>query len=129
MSTGPERPLGSAQPEHPVVTPSDIRHPDAEVFVDTLRGDAKKPEFAKVLCANCSSRLQVRLGPVFAGSIEQSLPAQDPLRKEALLQDDHHLPALIQSLEKVVEDSNRARIVTKVEVYKLLTNSKTVAAL
>eukprot|EP00913_Durusdinium_trenchii_P031615 g29605.t1 len=91
---------------------------NAEIFIaDTLKGGAKKPELAKVLCAN--SAADVESWQIVAdGSSLQARKERFPGMTITY--------ALIQMLEKVAEKTNRARIITKAEVFKLVQSGRAV---
>merc|ERR1712048_751349 len=99
-----------------------------EIFTnDTLKGGAKRPEVAKVLCANSGPDVDWLMDQF---DLDLSLIAR---------LGGHSMPrthrgkerfpgmtityALIQSLEKIAEMSDKARIVTKARVCELLTNN------
>ena len=104
---------------------------NAEIFIaDTLKGGAKKPELAKVLCANSAADVDWLVDKF---DLDLSLVARLGGHSQPRThRGKERFPgmtityALIQMLEKVAEKTNRARIITKAEVYKLLTNAKTV---
>jgi len=99
---------------------------DAEIFVaDTLKGGAKRPEVAKVLCANSGPDVEW-LMDVF--NLDLSLVARLGGHSQPRThRGKERFPgmtityALIQMVEKVAEKSDIARIVTKAEVNQLLT--------
>merc|ERR1712151_1371490 len=94
---------------------------------DTLKGGAERPEVAKVLCANSGPDVDWLMDQF---ELDLSLIAR---------LGGHSMPrthrgkerfpgmtityALIQSLEKIAERSDKARIVTKAKVVELLTNN------
>jgi len=99
-----------------------------ELFTsDTLKGGAKKPEIAKILCANSGADVDWLVDKF---NLDLSLVAR---------LGGHSMPrthrgkerfpgmtityALIQMVEKVAERTDKARIVTKAKANKLLTNS------
>merc|ERR1711937_113231 len=95
---------------------------------DTLKGGAKRPEVARVLCANSGPDVDWLMDQF---DLDLSLVAR---------LGGHSMPrthrgkerspgmtityALIQSLEQITERSDKARILTKANVTKLLTNDK-----
>merc|ERR1712217_691767 len=102
-----------------------------EIFTnDTLKGGAKRPEVAKVLCANSGPDMDWLMDQF---DLDLSLIAR---------LGGHSMPrthrgkerfpgmtityALIQSLEKIAEMSDKARIVTKAKVFELITNNSMV---
>merc|ERR1711972_791421 len=102
-----------------------------EIFTnDTLKGGAKRPEIAKVLCANSGPDVDWLMDQF---DLDLSLIAR---------LGGHSMPrthrgkerfpgmtityALIQSLEKIAEISDKARIVTKAKVFELITNNSMV---
>ncbi|CAE7199486.1 osm1 [Symbiodinium sp. CCMP2592] len=101
------------------------------IFIaDTLKGGAKKPELAKVLCANSAADVDWLVDKF---DLDLSLVARLGGHSQPRThRGKERFPgmtityALIQMLEKVAEKTNRARIVTKAEVYKLLVNAGTV---
>ena len=103
----------------------------AEIFIaDTLKGGAKKPELAKVLCANSAADVDWLVDKF---DLDLSLVARLGGHSQPRThRGKERFPgmtityALIQMLEKVAEKTNRARIVTKAEVYKLIVNAGTV---
>merc|ERR1719517_385991 len=98
---------------------------NAEIFVaDTLKGGAKRPELAKVLCQNSAAdvdwlvekfdldlSLVARLG---GHSAPRTHRGKERFPGMTITY------ALIQMLEKVAEKTDRARIITKACVNKLL---------
>merc|ERR1712118_370802 len=101
-----------------------------EIFLaDTLKGGAKKPEIAKVMC--------VESGPGVEWLIEKfDLDLSLVARLGGHSQPRTHRGAerfpgmtityaLMQRFEKIAETSDRARIVNKARVYNLLTEGKT----
>merc|ERR1712050_506220 len=93
---------------------------------DTLKGGAKKPELAKVLCGNSGNdvdwlvdkfdldlSLVARLG---GHSAPRTHRGKERFPGMTITY------ALIQMLEKVAEKTDRARIVTKARAHKLLQN-------
>merc|ERR1711912_147974 len=97
---------------------------------DTLKGGAKRPELAKVLCENSGRDVEWLMDKF---DLDLSLVAR---------LGGHSMPrthrgkerfpgmtityALIQSLEKIAEISDKARIVTKAKVTELITNNSMV---
>eukprot|EP00413_Alexandrium_margalefii_P020641 CAMPEP_0204534024 /NCGR_PEP_ID=MMETSP0661-20131031/12629_1 /ASSEMBLY_ACC=CAM_ASM_000606 /TAXON_ID=109239 /ORGANISM="Alexandrium margalefi, Strain AMGDE01CS-322" /LENGTH=507 /DNA_ID=CAMNT_0051540451 /DNA_START=68 /DNA_END=1591 /DNA_ORIENTATION=- len=94
---------------------------------DTLKGGAKRPEVVKVLCANSGPdvdwlvdkfdldlSLVARLG---GHSAPRTHRGKERFPGMTITY------ALIQMVEKVAEKTDRARIVTKARVHKLLTNN------
>merc|ERR1712232_694817 len=104
---------------------------NAEIFVqDTLKGGAKRPELAKVLCQNSAAdvdwlvekfnldlSLVARLGGHSAPRTHRGAERFPGMTITY---------ALIQMVEKVAEKTDRARIITKARVRKLLTNGDAV---
>jgi len=103
---------------------------NADIFLsDTLKGGAKKPEIAKVMC--------VESGPGVEWLIEKfELDLSLVARLGGHSQPRTHRGAerfpgmtityaLMQRFEKIAETSDRARIVNKARVYNLLTEGKT----
>mmetsp|Transcript_17003 Transcript_17003/g.25434 ORF Transcript_17003/g.25434 Transcript_17003/m.25434 type:complete len:510 (+) Transcript_17003:55-1584(+) len=93
---------------------------------DTLKGGAKRPEVVKVLCANSGPdvdwlvekfdldlSLVARLG---GHSAPRTHRGKERFPGMTITY------ALIQMVEKVAEKTDRARIITKARVHKLLTN-------
>merc|ERR1712187_1030298 len=103
---------------------------NAEIFIgDTLKGGAKKPELAKVLCANSAAdvdwlmdkfdldlSLLARLGGHSAPRTHRGAERFPGMTITY---------ALIQMLEKVAERTDRARIITKARAQQLLMTGKT----
>merc|ERR1719453_3014614 len=94
---------------------------------DTLKGGAKKPELAKVLCGNSGADVDW-LMDVF--NLDLSLLARLGGHSQPRThRGKERFPgmtityALIQMVEKIAETSDIARIVTKARVFQLLTNS------
>ncbi len=99
-----------------------------ELFTsDTLKGGAKKPELVKVLCGNSGAdvdwlvekfnldlSLVARLGGHSAPRTHRGAERFPGMTITY---------ALIQMVEKVAERSDRARIITKAKVTKLITSS------
>merc|ERR1712070_1271261 len=96
-----------------------------EIFLaDTLKGGAKKPELAKVLCANSAADVDWLVDKF---DLDLSLVARLGGHSQPRThRGKERFPgmtityALIQMLEKVAEKTDRARIVTKAEVFKLI---------
>jgi len=95
-------------------------------FSDTLKGGAKKPEIAKVLCANSGAdvdwlvekfdldlSLLARLG---GHSMPRTHRGKERFPGMTITY------ALIQMCEKVAEKTDRARIITKAQVFELICN-------
>merc|ERR1719482_805009 len=104
---------------------------NAEIFIgDTLKGGAKKPELAKVLCANSAADVDWLMDKF---DLDLSLLARLGGHSQPRThRGKERFPgmtityALIQMLEKVCEKTDRARIITKAEVFNLLRNGKAV---
>merc|ERR1719229_749692 len=104
---------------------------NAEIFVaDTLKGGAKKPELAKVLCQNSAADVDWLVDKF---DLDLSLVARLGGHSQPRThRGKERFPgmtityALIQMLEKVAEKTDRARIVTKAEVFKLVLNGRAV---
>merc|ERR1712070_1230908 len=102
-----------------------------EIFIaDTLKGGAKRPELAKVLCANSAADVDWLVDKF---DLDLSLVARLGGHSQPRThRGKERFPgmtityALIQMLEKVAEKTDRARIVTKAEVYKLIQSGKSV---
>merc|ERR1719174_1811129 len=98
-----------------------------ELFVsDTLKGGAKKPELAKVLCGNSGADVDWLVEKF---NLDLSLVARlGGHSRPRTHRGKERFPgmtityALIQMVEKVAERSDVARIVTKARVTKLLQN-------
>merc|ERR1712137_474651 len=102
-----------------------------ELFTsDTLKGGAKRPEVVKVLCGNSGAdvdwlvdkfdldlSLVARLGGHSAPRTHRGAERFPGMTITY---------ALIQMLEKVAEKTDRARIITKAEVFKLIMNGSAV---
>merc|ERR1712217_638873 len=102
-----------------------------ELFTsDTLKGGAKKPEVVKVLCGNSGAdvdwlvekfnldlSLVARLG---GHSAPRTHRGKERFPGMTITY------ALIQMVEKVAERTDRARIITKAEVFNLIQNGKAV---
>merc|ERR1712187_123073 len=99
----------------------------AEIFIaDTLKGGAKKPELAKVLCANSAADVDWLMDKF---DLDLSLLARLGGHSQPRThRGKERFPgmtityALIQMLEKVAEKTDRARIITKAEVFDLIFN-------
>jgi succinate dehydrogenase/fumarate reductase flavoprotein subunit len=104
---------------------------NAEIFIaDTLKGGAKKPELAKVLCANSAADVDWLVDKF---DLDLSLLARLGGHSQPRThRGKERFPgmtityALIQMLEKVAEKTDRARIVTKAEVFKLIQSGRAV---
>ena len=104
---------------------------NAEIFTaDTLMGGAKRPKLAKVLCVNSAAdvdwlvdkfdldlSLEARLG-------DHSQPRTH--RGKERFPGRTITYTLIQMLVKIAEKTDRARIITKAEVFKLICSGNTV---
>merc|ERR1711966_518997 len=97
-------------------------------FADTLKGGAKKPEIAKVLCANSGAdvdwlmdkfdldlSLLARLG---GHSMPRTHRGKERFPGMTITY------ALMQTFEKIAETSDRAKIINKAKVTKLITNER-----
>merc|ERR1711966_636294 len=95
-----------------------------EIFLaDTLKGGAKKPEIAKVLCGNSGADVDWLIEKF---DLDLSLLARLGGHSQPRThRGKERFPgmtityALIQMLEKISEKTDRARIVTKAKVHKL----------
>merc|ERR1712100_243729 len=104
---------------------------NAEIFVaDTLKGGAKRPELAKVLCQNSAADVDWLVDKF---DLDLSLVARLGGHSQPRThRGKERFPgmtityALIQMLEKVAEKCDKARIVTKAEVFKLILNGRAV---
>merc|ERR1711953_210624 len=104
---------------------------NTEIFLaDTLKGGAKKPEIAKVLCANSGADVDWLVDHF---DLDLSLLARLGGHSQPRThRGAERFPgmtityALIQMCEKVAEKTDRARIVTKAEVYDLIQSGKSV---
>merc|ERR1711935_1191038 len=100
---------------------------NAEIFIaDTLKGGAKKPELAKVLCANSAADVDWLVDKF---DLDLSLLARLGGHSQPRThRGKERFPgmtityALIQMSEKIAEKTDRARIITKAEVFKLIMN-------
>merc|ERR1719214_484716 len=101
---------------------------NAEIFIaDTLKGGAKKPELAKVLCANSAADVDWLMDKF---DLDLSLLARLGGHSQPRThRGKERFPgmtityALIQMLEKISEKTDRGRIVTKACVNKLICNN------
>merc|ERR1712061_957629 len=104
---------------------------NAEIFVaDTLKGGAKKPELAKVLCTNSAADVDWLVDKF---DLDLSLVARLGGHSQPRThRGKERFPgmtityALIQMLEKIAEKTDRARIITKAEVFNLIMNGPAV---
>jgi len=99
-------------------------------FNDTLKGGAKKPEIAKVLCANSGADVDWLVEKF---DLDLSLLARLGGHSQPRThRGAERFPgmtityALIQMCEKVAEKTDRSRIITKAEVNKLIMNGAAV---
>merc|ERR1719277_1298677 len=100
---------------------------NAEIFTaDTLKGGAKKPELAKLLCDNSGADVEWLMD---AFNLDLSLVARLGGHSQPRThRGKERFPgmtityALIQMLEKVTETTDKARIITKAEVFNLIQN-------
>jgi len=98
---------------------------NADIFTqDTLKGGAKKPELAKLLCVNSAADVDWLVDKF---NLDLSLVARLGGHSQPRThRGKERFPgmtityALIQMLEKVAEKTDLARIVTKAKVYKLV---------
>merc|ERR1711937_797006 len=101
---------------------------NVDIFLnDTLKGGAKKPEIAQVLCANSGADVDWLIEKF---DLDLSLLARLGGHSQPRThRGAERFPgmtityALIQMLEKVAEKTDRGRIITKACVNKLLTNT------
>merc|ERR1719383_79528 len=101
----------------------------ADLFTsDTLKGGAKKPELAKVLCENSGADVEWLVDKF---NLDLSLVARlGGHSAPRTHRGKERFPgmtityALIQMLEKIAEKTDRARIITKARAHTLLTNGK-----
>lgn len=101
----------------------------AEIFLaDTMKGGAKKPQIAQVLCANSAADVDW-LTDVFA--LDLSLVARLGGHSQPRThRGKERFPgmtityALIQMLELIAEKTDKAQIITKAEANKLITNPR-----
>ena len=99
-----------------------------EIFTnDTLKGGAKKPAIAQILCANSGGDVEWLMDKF---NLDLSLVARLGGHSQPRThRGKERFPgmtityALIQMVEKIAEMSDIARIVTKARVFQLLTNS------
>jgi flavocytochrome c len=104
---------------------------NAEIFIaDTLKGGAKKPELAKVLCQNSAADVDWLVDKF---DLDLSLLARLGGHSQPRThRGAERFPgmtityALIQMLEKIAEKTDRARIITKAEVTGLIMNGPAV---
>merc|ERR1712226_640860 len=104
---------------------------NADIFVaDTLKGGSKSPELAKVLCVNSAADVDWLIEKF---DLDLSLLARLGGHSQPRThRGAERFPgmtityALIQMLEKVAERTDRARIVTKAEVFDVLMNGNAV---
>merc|ERR1711881_90575 len=102
-----------------------------EIFIgDTPKGGAKKPEVAKVLCVESGpgvdwlmDKFELDLS-LLARLGGHSMPRTH--RGKERFPGMTITYALMQTFEKLSEKTDRARIVTKAEVFELLTNGPAV---
>merc|ERR1712110_57588 len=102
-----------------------------DIFVaDTLKGGAKKPEIVRVLCENSGRDVEWLMD---AFNLDLSLVARLGGHSQPRThRGKERFPGmtitytLIQMLEKVAEKTDRARIITKAEVFQLLQNGPNV---
>jgi len=102
-----------------------------DIFLaDTMKGGAKKPEVAKVLCFNSGGDVDWLMDKF---DLDLSLLARLGGHSQPRThRGKERFPgmtityALIQMCEKIAEKTDRARIVTKAEVNKLIMNGKNV---
>ncbi|CAE7363127.1 osm1 [Symbiodinium natans] len=102
---------------------------NAEIFTqDTLKGGAKKPELAKLLCVNSAEDVDWLVEKF---NLDLSLVARLGGHSQPRThRGKERFPgmtityALIQMLEKVAEKTDLARIITKAKVFKLVTEGK-----
>merc|ERR1712190_39407 len=100
---------------------------NVDIFLaDTLKGGAKKPEIAKVLCANSGADVDWLVDKF---DLDLSLVARLGGHSQPRThRGKERFPgmtityALIQMLEKIAEKTDRARIITKAEVFDLVFN-------
>merc|ERR1712061_587049 len=100
---------------------------NADIFTaDTLKGGAKKPELAKVLCQNSAADVDWLIDKF---DLDLSLVARLGGHSQPRThRGKERFPgmtityALIQMLEKVAEKTDRAQIITKARAHKLLMN-------
>merc|ERR1719160_1807780 len=97
-------------------------------FADTLKGGAKKPEIAEVLCKESGPGVDWLMDKF---ELDLSLLARLGGHSQPRThRGKERFPgmtityALMQAFEKLAEASDRAKIVNKAKVYKLITNEK-----
>ncbi|CAK9111001.1 Fumarate reductase (FRDS) (FAD-dependent oxidoreductase) (NADH-dependent fumarate reductase) [Durusdinium trenchii] len=103
---------------------------NAEIFTqDTLKGGAKKPELAKLLCVNSAEDVDWLVEKF---NLDLSLVARLGGHSQPRThRGKERFPgmtityALIQMLEKVAEKTDLAKIITKAKVFKLVTEGNT----
>merc|ERR1712190_51812 len=103
---------------------------NVDIFLaDTLKGGAKKPEIAKVLCANSGADVDWLVDKF---DLDLSLVARLGGHSQPRThRGKERFPgmtityALIQMLEKVTETTDKARIITKAKVHKLIMDNGT----
>merc|ERR1712232_176027 len=104
---------------------------NADIFVaDTLKGGSKSPELAKVLCINSAADVDWLIERF---DLDLSLLARLGGHSQPRThRGKERFPgmtityALIQMLEKIAEKTDRARIVTKAEVFDVIQNGPAV---
>merc|ERR1712205_19417 len=104
---------------------------NTDIFLaDTLKGGAKKPEIAKVLCQNSGADVDWLVEKF---DLDLSLLARLGGHSQPRThRGAERFPgmtityALIQMCEKIAEKTDRSRIITKAEVNKLICNGKAV---
>jgi len=104
---------------------------NADIFVaDTLKGGSKSPELAKVLCINSAADVDWLIEKF---DLDLSLLARLGGHSQPRThRGKERFPgmtityALIQMLEKIAEKTDRARIVTKAEVFDVIMNGPAV---
>merc|ERR1711977_498375 len=102
-----------------------------DIFLaDTLKGGAKRPEVVKVLCFNSGPDVDWLMDKF---DLDLSLIARLGGHSQPRThRGKERFPgmtityALIQMAEKIAEKTDRARIVTKAEVFNLIRNGKAV---
>ncbi|CAK9029256.1 unnamed protein product [Durusdinium trenchii] len=103
---------------------------NADIFTqDTLKGGAKKPELAKLLCVNSADDVDWLVEKF---NLDLSLVARLGGHSQPRThRGKERFPgmtityALIQMLEKVAEKTDLAKIITKAKVFKLVTEGNT----
>jgi flavocytochrome c len=104
---------------------------NVEIFLnDTIKGGSKRPEVAKILCQNSGEDVNWLMDKF---DLDLSLLARLGGHSQPRThRGKERFPgmtityALIQMCEKVAEKTDRARIVTKAEVFELITNGNSV---